>query len=341
MRLRVVDARWSIGLLLLIVLNINLTVWVRTVNDSSREFDLHPTHNNLGVQIASTRPYEEVVELPNFAIDYSEYLLGAMIERVAESYDLFATMFFICHKLLEVKERGSAQSGISISSEVHDVWKLAMKEFTTTEYAVNGIRTKPPIFYCNISHNGEGGSYYVVEGEFVPDANANNRIDILRCKMSDTERAYMEYANTNTSAQLQVEIIKGNYSLMKFLIPWRSRKTGFMLSEPEGQVVSTFDPWRGFNRDTPGVWKLDNMYMCVPGWEDVPSKASLPLFLEFFEHHLQLGVDHIFTGALFGWESRHMRNARNVMRTYIEEGSVSITSHTSDGIDSIYRYYRS
>ena len=95
MRLRVVNARWSIGLLLLIVLNINLTVWVRTVNDSSREFDLHPTHNNLGVQIASTWPNEEVVELPNFAIDYSEYLLGAMIERVAESYDLFTTMFFI------------------------------------------------------------------------------------------------------------------------------------------------------------------------------------------------------------------------------------------------------
>lgn len=305
-----------------------------TRKEFSPAFELHENF--------STRLHEGEVRLPNFAIDYSEYLLGAMIERVSNSYELYVTMFFVCHKLLEVTAKNSGQGGVSVNPEFHDVWKLAMMQFLSTKYAVNGVRATPPKVFCKISHH-IGGSYYIVEGEFIPnnltpDSNANKRLDILRCKMKDTERAYMEFAGT--SAQMHVEVIRADYKLINFFVPWRSRKTGYMLSDPLDEISSTFDPWKGFNMSTPGTWKHDNLYMCVPGWEDPPSKASLPLFLEFFEHHLQLGVDHIFTGASFGWKSRQMRNARNVLRSYIEGGLISITSHSGDGLNGIYRYLR-
>ena len=248
----------------------------------------------------STTAAADIVVLPNFANDFSEYLLGALIERVADSYELYATMFFLCHSLFDAKNGGEEGSGYSMSREVYDVWKGAFKHFDTTEYTGTGTRSKPPLFYCNISHNGQA-PFYLVEGEFVPskttaDGNGNSRLDILRCKMTDTERAYMDLAGTN--AEMSVQIIRNQDILMRLTIPWNSRKTGFMLSEPEGQVVSTIDPWKGFNKSTPGIWKLDDIYMCVPGWEDAPSKASLPIFLEFFQHHFLLGVDHIFTGVL-------------------------------------------
>ena len=289
----------------------------------------------------STRAIEYDVKLPNFAIDYSEYLLGAMIERVADTYELYATMFFLCHSLLDGKKdaSGSSASGERVSGEVRNVWKHAMVHFESTKYTSNGIREKPPIFYCNISNNGDG-SYYIVEGEFVPnnltpDSNGNKRTDILRCKMQNTEQAYMLYARTDTL--MHIEIIRNEDSLMRFYVPWKTRKTGFMLDEPEGQIVTKFDPWKGFNKNKPGVWEMDNIYMCVPGWEDLPSKAALPLFLEFFQHHFLLGVDHIFTGILLGWKSRHMKTILNIFGSYIDEELLTVTSHAGDGLDGVYR----
>ena len=288
----------------------------------------------------STRPHEYEVKLPNFAVDYSDYALGAMIERVSDSYDLYTTVFFLCHALLEPKEEGSAQSVEKVSAEVYDVWKKTMNHFEATKYTASGMRVVPPAFYCNISHTADG-PYYLVEGIFVPnkltpDSNANKRSDILRCKMEDTEKAYLDLAGS--SHELRVEILRGNFSMMRFRIPWGIRKTGYMLSEPADQVVTRFDPWKGFNRSTPGKWTSDRMHMCVPGWEDEPSKATLPLFLEWFQHHILLGVDHIFSAVTFGWESKHMHTINRALSSFIDDGLVSITSHSGDGVDGIYRY---
>jgi hypothetical protein len=302
-----------------------------TIPESSFNFSLP---NNF-----SSRPHEDEIELPNFAVDYSDYAMGAMIERVSDSYDLYTTVFFLCHTLLEPKERFSARSGEKVSAEVYDVWKIAMRHFEVTEYAVNGVRVVPPAFYCNISHTADG-PYYLVEGIFVPnkltpDSNANKRSDILRCKMEDTEKAYMDLAGS--SHELRVEILRGDFSLMRFRIPWGIRKTGYMLSEPANQVVTRFDPWKGFNRSTPGIWTHDKMHMCVPGWEDEPSKANLPILLEWIQHHILLGVDHIFSAMTFSWESKHMHSMRKILGSFIDDGLVSITSHSGDGIDGVYR----
>lgn len=296
-------------------------------------FDFHLPNN------FSRRQEEYEVKLPNFAVDYTDYALGAIIERVSDSFDLYATIFFLCHTLLEPKIGSSAQSGEAMSSEVYDPWKKAMIHFETTEYTVNGMRKTPPAFYCNISHS-EGGPYYLVEGIFIPnkltpDSNANKRLDIFRCKMENVEAAYMNHARS--SDELRIEVLRGNFSLMRFRIPWKSRKTGFMLGEPDNLVTTTHDAWKGFNRSTPGIWTHDRLYMCVPGWEDKPSKISLPIFMEWIQHHLLLGVSHIFTAALFGWDSHHMATILKAVGSFIEDGSLTVTSHAGDNLDEAYR----
>lgn len=287
----------------------------------------------------STRSSEYEVKLPNFAVDYSDYAIGAMIERVSDSFDLYATVFFLCHSLLEPKLGPSAQSALAISAEVYDPWKLAFRHFEKTAYSPNGMRKTPPSFYCNISHS-EGGPYYIVRGMFIPnklspDSNANKRLDIFRCKMKDTEEAYLNLAGT--SAELRIEILRGNFSLMRFRIPWKSRKTGFMLSEPPDVVTTKHNAWKGFNRSTPGVWTHDKLYMCVPGWEDMPGKMTLPIFLEWIQYHLLLGVSHIFTAATFGWDSHYMATILNTVGSFIDDGTLTLASHSGDNVNEAYR----
>ena len=287
----------------------------------------------------SRRSEEREVQLPNFAIDFTEYALGGMIERVSDSYDLYATIFFIGHDVLVPKDETWASTLLQISSEVYGVWMTAARNFEKTAYTPTGVRLTPPGFYCNISHT-PNGPYYIVEGQFVsnkasPDSNANQRLDILRCKMEDTESAYMNLAGSSES--MRIEIIRGDFSLMSFRIPWGIRKTGFMLDEPADQVVTKLDPWKGFNKSTPGIWTHDRMHLCVPGWEDTPSKFDLPVLLEWIQHHVLMGASHIFAGVAFGWDSKHMHTINRIVSSFIDDGLVSITSHSGDNIDGTYR----
>ena len=287
----------------------------------------------------SRRSEQSEVQLPNFAIDFSDYIFSAMIERVSDSFDLYATMFLLCHEIVLPRHDISSESGDTVSPEVHDVWKRAMNSWEKTVYTQNGLRQKHPAYYCNISHTSDG-PYYIVEGAFIPnsatpDSNVNKRLDILRCKMEDTESAYMNLAGT--SQEMRIEILRGDFSLLSFRIPWDSRKTGYMLDEPGDKVLTTIDPWKGFNKSTPGTWTHDRLYMCVPGWEDAPSKATLPVFLEWIQHHLLMGADHIFTGVTMAFSSSSFGLTRRILSSFIDEGVLSLNTHAGDDIDNTYR----
>ena len=301
---------------------------------------LKPVENYFLPNNYSRRSEEREVQLPNFSVDFTEYALGGMIERVSDSYDLYATVFFLSQSLLEPQDISPATMTVQkISPEVSEVWMTAARNFEKTAYTPTGVRMTPPGFYCNISHT-PNGPYYIVEGQFVsnkasPDSNANKRLDILRCKMEDTESAYMNLAGS--SEDMRIEIIRGDISLMSFRIPWGIRKTGFMLDEPVDQVVTKLDPWKGFNKSTPGIWTHDRMHLCVSGWEDTPSKVTLPVLLEWIQHHVLMGASHIFAGVAFGWDSKHMHSINRIVSSFIDDGLVSITSHSGDNIDGAYR----
>ena len=62
----------------------------------------------------------------------------------------------------------------------------------------------------------------------------------------------------------------------------------------------------------------------------------LAVYLEFIQHHLLLGASHIFITAAFTWGGRLMTSLLRMLRTFIEDGSVSMTSHIDDDMDFIY-----
>ena len=58
--------------------------------------------------------------------------------------------------------------------------------------------------------------------------------------------------------------------------------------------------------------------------------------LEFIQHHLNIGVTHIFLTLPFPWHGTAMALYARSLRSYIEEGSVSLTSHLDDGTPDLY-----
>jgi hypothetical protein len=49
-----------------------------------------------------------------------------------------------------------------------------------------------------------------------------------------------------------------------------------------------------------------------------------------------MGASHIFLTAPFAWGGPIMRKFLRIFRSFIEDGSVSITSHADDGLDFLY-----
>ena len=60
------------------------------------------------------------------------------------------------------------------------------------------------------------------------------------------------------------------------------------------------------------------------------------MHLEFIQHHLLIGASHIFITAALTWGGRLMTSLLRILRTFIEDGSVSMTSHIDDDMDFIY-----
>ena len=62
----------------------------------------------------------------------------------------------------------------------------------------------------------------------------------------------------------------------------------------------------------------------------------LAVHLEFIQHHLLLGASHIFLSAAFTWGGPLMTSILRILRTYVEDGSISMTSHIVDDVDFVY-----
>ena len=272
------------------------------------------------------------VSLPSFSVHHEEYALGAIIERVSDSFDLYSTVFLLCHQLNLPPDKRRKNSLLFPS------WTTAVTTFEETEYQPSGIRSKASKFTCRIRHTEGGGSYYTVAGQFVPKGITSTSegdlyLDILRCKMQDTESAYMQLAGS--SEELDIEIFEDDKSLMRFKIPWLSRTTANNRVEPATNHNSTLIAWRGFNKSAPGVWNNDKIHLCVPEWSDSPNKVTLPPLLEFLQHHLLIGVSHIYMS--FRPKGNEKEVLSNFLDGFISEGSLTVNTMTDYGLDGLYR----
>lgn len=173
-----------------------------------------------------------------------------------------------------------------------------------------------------------------------PDSNANKRLDILRCPLiaEHWEDIYSRFSAEDID-DVTVEILRGNFSLIAFNVSWHSRGAGYMfdftLQNRSNLLTSTLDVWRGFRESYPTNlhWKHDTIYLCVPGSSVLPSKEMLPYYLDFVQHHINMGAAHIFLGVAFAWDSHYMRILLRVLQSFIRSGYVTVQSHSGDGLD--------
>ena len=152
---------------------------------------------------------------------------------------------------------------------------------------------------------------YQVQGIFMPnkltvDANANQRLDILRCPLSGGsagsaggKELYRLFGSKTTPGRVSVDIIRGSgnssTTLVSFSIPWNTRRTGFLLSIPP--VASQLDAWKGHVPNSnlpPSIANIDHLHVCVPATSQYPTKKVLPMFMEFISHNVLLG-EYIMT----------------------------------------------
>ena len=112
-----------------------------------------------------------------------------------------------------------------------------------------------------------------------PGPYTNERLDILRCKVKDAQDAYMHYAGT--ADEIQVEILREDQVLVKYLLPWKTRVQSMFLNvptdngtneSPKSPLSSAINPWKGFDKTVPGMWTRDKLYLCVPGIDSVPNR---------------------------------------------------------------------
>ena len=284
-----------------------------------------------------------IAELPAMTADLSELVLGSLLERSFDDDNLTLTTFMLGHEMLNSDLVGLGAR--MVRNDLIHMWEMAIAKWEGTLYTSSGQRVTPPDYYCRISHSNSSqhSMTYVVKGAFVPnrltpDQSSNRRLDILRCPMHGSQAQYKDLIRSDE--HLLVEILRERDSLINFTVPWRSRKTGLMLSLPP--QASMFDSWKGYGASSPSNSTKLTVHMCTPGMETPPGRRILPLFLEFIQHHLLLGVDHIFLSANFHWGSRRMITLLRLFRTYISEGSVTMASQAGDNVDymaSVYGIY--
>ena len=298
-------------------------------------------------------PVETAVAiLPSFSADGLEYILGSVIERVTDSMELHLTTFFLGHTLLDTSKKGDLH-GTRVAASVKEPWVNFAKQHWKDNHKAPWLGRIPEIYYCRIRNYAADSEYYTVTAEFVPnkgtpDSGTNRRLDILRCKLNNTEIAYSRLRSS--SSEIIVEIFRDDVFLIKFGVSWSTRKSGYAMSSPKEKLASKLNAWKGADEllrkptDTSNGKTLrglrsegrDVLHMCVPGLESFPTKTSIPLYLEFIQHHLLLGVDHISIATIFPWGSVHMDRLQMLLTSFIDDGSVSLSSQSGDGIENVY-----
>lgn len=63
---------------------------------------------------------------------------------------------------------------------------------------------------------------------------------------------------------------------------------------------------------------------------------TLPVYLEFIQHHLLMGASHIFISAPYAWGGKLMTSLQRILRTFIEDGSLTMHSQADNDEDHLY-----
>lgn len=86
----------------------------------------------------------------------------------------------------------------------------------------------------------------------------------------------MRYAGS--ADEMSVEILREEEILIKYVLPWSTRVQSKFLNAPavketsKSPLATAIDPWKGFDKNAPGVWKRDKLFLCAPGVDSMPNR---------------------------------------------------------------------
>lgn len=290
--------------------------------------------------------------LPSFTVHFEDLVIGSLIERVSDSYDLFVTTFFLSRYVVDPNEPRNSKIDkfdMNLQSEIDSY----VNKITTVQYLENGKRSLGvnggSLYTCRI-HQPSLGITYDVMGEFLPnrlaaDPNGNRKLDVFRCKLRDTKTIYNRLSLT--AEELEVEILNNEEPIIRFSIPYKTRRSGYLLTSPSD--ASQFDAWnrKGYigggetGAETGAVDSRihtgDRVYLCASRdfTLDTWGQRSLMHIAEFVTHHLLLGVSHIFISTDAAYQYHQMNSMLRALQYYISNQQLSIASEAYDGMNFV------
>lgn len=290
-------------------------------------------------------------------------------DKNGDSHQLSITVFALNRMLLS---HGRSSWGPNrLSKEETEQWHTAEEKSRRIYYLANGTRDRWSNIYCQMM-NGEGEVLYTSPGRFIPndlsrDESFNSKIDIFRCAMQRPDGGFSHLIQSNQSVGVHLLRRKREgrtSSLLNFSVPWSARRTGYMQTQngipssasaslrssvaqylsPARDIIpsSKWDPWKNYlakysdenSNITPTPTLVrDAVYLCVSGMSSSPVLEDMARLLEWVQHHVLLGVTHIFLSVRFAWGSENMKTTLLTLRHFIIRGLVTISSQSGDGHD--------
>jgi hypothetical protein len=113
-----------------------------------------------------------------------------------------------------------------------------------------------------------------------------------------------------------------------------------LLTTKESLLFTKWEPWEHYldsldasDHASTVPSPQPQIYLCLSGKTTSPFVDSVALLLEFIQHHLLLGVQHLFLSVRYAWDSQNMHSLLLALRYFIEQKRVTVSSQASDGYD--------
>lgn len=270
--------------------------------------------------------------LPAFFSDYSEVVFNAMIERSHDNHHHLVIMF-MGHKAFQYMPQAPI---LMMNASTSATWGILARSFKMNE--------RPARVECQVTHNQI--KRIATNCAFLPattsiDTGFNGNIELLRCDIPFS-LAMKPGSKTHGNATLQVSLHRRNASLLNFQIPIQKRQTGYGLAL--SRRSSHFDPWHSDLASTAttgiptstGSKNRPIIYLCssvIRPLEPFRADVALLMLLEFVEHNLVIGFDHIFLGIFLDSRSVEYRNTIQILGPYIKSNKVSVTPLSLRGVN--------
>jgi hypothetical protein len=118
-------------------------------------------------------------------------------------------------------------------------------------------------------------------------------------------------------------------AIISFSVPWHKRFIGYGFNFYNS---TNFDLWSTKDSHRPKAYICTSL---IRPLNPLLSLVGIPTILEYVEHHILLGFDHIFLPMLLDWNSKYMQRYLRVLKSYIANGQVSIISLALKGHDDV------